>query len=264
MVLHSVVADEFGQSCGLRALDTPLPGLLIPGQETPAVMRVPVPATAGIYQVALFAVSRNARDDDPRKDSDHSSLSAKSSLRLLVEPDAGKSEDPSCAASLQSVHSALVQAGHKQRLPIDYVDVTSGFLAKWKRWIKHKLLGNFKHAYVDVLSRQQSAFNGQTLIVLQELVECCTQLDHAVASKKEGLGIDTKKQGTRPSARADALSLTDFIERTVAVGDAGEFARLVHNLLQRIVETEQRIAALEARVNQPAERERPTAPGHAC
>jgi glycosyltransferase involved in cell wall biosynthesis len=255
MVLRAVVADEFGQSCGLRALDTPLPELLIPGQERPAVMRVPVPATTGVYQVAFFAVSRNAED------AEHFS-SAKSSFRLLVEPKAVNSEDLSCAAWLQSVHSALIQAGHKQRLPIDYIDVTEGFLAKWKRWIKHKLLGNFKHAYVDVLSRQQSAFNSQTLIALQELVECCALLDHAVAAKNEGHGTDTAKHGTRPSA-GDASSLTGFIERTVAAGDAGEFALLVHNLLERIVETEQRIAALEARVNQPQENERFKAQGHA-
>src|SRR5207244_2785670 len=46
--------------------------------------------------------------------------------------------------------------------------------------IKRKLLGNFKHAYVDVLSRQQSAFNTQLLSAVRELAECCATLDHAV------------------------------------------------------------------------------------
>ena len=43
-----------------------------------------------------------------------------------------------------------------QRLPDDYVDVTQGWFARAKHWVKKTLLNNFKRAYVDVLSRQQS------------------------------------------------------------------------------------------------------------
>jgi len=72
-----------------------------------------------------------------------------------------------------------------QRLPDNYLDVTEGWFARGKRWIKRKLLGNFKHAYVDVLSRQQSAVNSQVVTALRELTECCATLDHAVRQLQE-------------------------------------------------------------------------------
>jgi hypothetical protein len=74
----------------------------------------------------------------------------------------------------------LVEAEGCRTLPVEYSDVTEGFLASWKRRIKRKLLGNFKHAYVDVLSRQQSRFNQSVLETLHELAECCALLDQTV------------------------------------------------------------------------------------
>jgi hypothetical protein len=41
------------------------------------------------------------------------------------------------------------------------------------------LLNNFRRAYVDLLSRQQSAFNRNILVVLHELTEWCTRLEQA-------------------------------------------------------------------------------------
>jgi hypothetical protein len=79
------------------------------------------------------------------------------------------------------VQKALPRAHALQQLPADYVDVTEGRAASVKRWIKRKLLNNFKHAYVDVLSRQQSQVNGQVVLMIQQLAECCALLDHAVA-----------------------------------------------------------------------------------
>jgi hypothetical protein len=67
-----------------------------------------------------------------------------------------------------------------QKLPEDYRDVTQGALAGLKLRIKRKLLGNFKKAYVDVLSRQQSACNQHLLEAVQTLTDCCATLDHAV------------------------------------------------------------------------------------
>ena len=58
----------------------------------------------------------------------------------------------------------LPKAHRLQQLPADYVDVTEGRLAPVKRAIKRKLLHNFKHGYVDVLSRQQSQVNGQLIL----------------------------------------------------------------------------------------------------
>jgi hypothetical protein len=90
-----------------------------------------------------------------------------------------------CSLLLGSVRQELEEANRLQHLPDDYLDVTHGALARLKQRIKHKLLHNFKAAYVDVLSRQQSAFNRQLLNVVQELVECCALLDHAVSQLRE-------------------------------------------------------------------------------
>jgi hypothetical protein len=45
----------------------------------------------------------------------------------------------------------------------NYTDVTQGLFAGWKKLARSKLVGNIKKAYVDVLSRQQSACNQQLL-----------------------------------------------------------------------------------------------------
>ncbi|MFL5327966.1 MAG: glycosyltransferase [Gemmataceae bacterium] len=55
------------------------------------------------------------------------------------------------------------------QLPDDYVDVSEGRLARWKRWIKSKLLHNFKVSYVDVVTRQQTRFNRRLLEIIEEL-----------------------------------------------------------------------------------------------
>ena len=81
--------------------------------------------------------------------------------------------------------AALVEAQQLQRLPDDYTDVTGGRFARWKRWIKTKLLGNFKRGYVDVLSRQQSQVNRHMMVALQHLTECCATLDHALRGLQE-------------------------------------------------------------------------------
>jgi hypothetical protein len=69
-----------------------------------------------------------------------------------------------------------------QQLPADYVDVTEGAFASVKRLIKRKALQNFKHAYVDVLSRQQSQVNGHLVLMVQQLAECCAMLDQRLAA----------------------------------------------------------------------------------
>jgi hypothetical protein len=79
---------------------------------------------------------------------------------------------------LEAAQSALAAAQGCRQLPVDYTDVTEGWLARAKRWMKRKLLGNFKHAYVDVLSRQQSDVNRLILRALEELADCCATLDH--------------------------------------------------------------------------------------
>jgi glycosyltransferase involved in cell wall biosynthesis len=247
VLLRSVVLDELGQSSGLPVRDTPLPGLLIPGQEAAAALRVSVPATAGAYQVACFAVFPHAENEAPE-----------SRLRLIVEPASVQTEDRCCAAPLKAVHSALVEAETKKQLPADYLDVTQGFLAKWKSWIKRKLLGNFKRAYVDVLSRQQSAFNRQALTALRELSECCALLDHALATgnpRKDspaayGLAF------TPLEADREISSLVSLIQRSVADGQTTELALLLRQLLAQLGEAQRRCSALEARLDRLEKTER--------
>jgi hypothetical protein len=109
-----------------------------------------------------------------------------SSMRLTVGA-TGAASPQACGLLLDTVQNDLAEADRLQHLPDDYLDVTQGALAKIKRRIKHKLLHNFKVAYVDVLSRQQSAFNRQVLSVVQELAECCALLDHAVQQLQQAL-----------------------------------------------------------------------------
>lgn len=73
----------------------------------------------------------------------------------------------------------LAEAHGLKALPTDYADVTQGFMARWKRLLKQKVLNNFRRAYIDVLSRQQSAFNERVLTALAQLADCCSALGHA-------------------------------------------------------------------------------------
>ena len=103
---------------------------------------------------------------------------------------------------LDEIRTALAEASRCQQLPDDYTDVTEGRFAKWKRWIKRKLLGNFKHAYVDVLSRQQSRFNQKILTALTELADYCATLEHAAGRQESGVrsqesGVRNQESGVR-------------------------------------------------------------------
>jgi hypothetical protein len=196
-VLHCRVVDEQGRTAAEPGTPTPLPGLLRPGRALSAAVPVPVPPVPGVYRVAFWAArieargsrieDRTAGPQDERASEDLGSpiLDPRASilepqsarLRLVVGGAAGEG---CCGPALEAAQAALVEADRLQRLPDDYTDVTEGAFARLKRRIKRKLLGNFKHAYVDVLSRQQSAFNAQLLAAVRELAECCATLDHAV------------------------------------------------------------------------------------
>lgn len=151
----------------------PLPRQLFPGEKVSAVLAASVPQRPGQYTVTLWAES--VLQDAAKND--HQRLT--SSLTLTVTEDQ-TDEEGCCAALLENARLDLDEAGQLQRLPDDYLDLTQGTLAKVKRQIKHKLLNNFKVAYVDVLSHQQSAFNRQVLSVVEELLRCCETLDHAM------------------------------------------------------------------------------------
>jgi hypothetical protein len=132
----------------------------------------------------------------------------------------------------------LVKAAAKQSLPDDYTDVTEGFLASWKRRLKRKLLGNFKHAYVDVLARQQSAFNRYLLTALQEVAECCALLDHA---RRTG-------EGGKIAVTDGPVFLASAIENAVTAGGADDLAVLLHKLLEELADSRTRSAGLEERL----------------
>jgi hypothetical protein len=143
---------------------------------------VPVPAAPGAYRVALWAERGSAEATGDLKEK-----CPPARMRLIVRAGADADGGACCPPLLETVQAALVEADRLRRLPTDYADVTEGAFAAWKRRVKRKLLNNFKVAYVDVLSRQQSAFNDQVLAALGELAECCATLDHAVRGLQERL-----------------------------------------------------------------------------
>jgi glycosyltransferase involved in cell wall biosynthesis len=155
-----------------EAQKTRLSGLLMPGKTQTVAVTVRVPGRPGEYLMRVWM----GREFDKR------TAAAAGNAVLAV----GDTESDACAATfLETAQQALVEIEQRRELPDDYLDVTCGRLARWKRWIKHKLLGNFKRGYVDVLSRQQSQVNSQILLSLQQLTECCATLDHVVRSLQE-------------------------------------------------------------------------------
>src|SRR5262249_27600500 len=152
--------------------DTPLPGLLLPGRALAAAVPVPVPTQPGKYSV-VFRAEYVQNGALPRRKSQTTNGDPQATLRLIVDREPALAPAGCCAPLLETVQGALVRATQLQALPNDYVDITEGWFASCKRWLKRKLLNNFKRAYVDPLSRQQSAFNHEVLHALHELGECC-------------------------------------------------------------------------------------------
>jgi Arc/MetJ-type ribon-helix-helix transcriptional regulator len=209
-----------------QRLQTLLPSVIVPGEEVAVVVRVRVPEFPGRYRVEIRCQEITADTAEGPPDA-------------IVELVVAASEDAvagSCGPLLQAAGAALAEADRRQELPDDYVDVTEGRLSGIKRQIKQKLLGNFKHAYVDVLSRRQSAFNRAMLEAVQEALECCALLDHAVsASTPRGLERLT-----------ETWSLT--IERAVASGRAHEVSDIIKDLLQEVAASRFRQDLLESRI----------------
>jgi glycosyltransferase involved in cell wall biosynthesis len=232
---HAVVADGPGRFV-LRARvvpagrpadtfldgpETPLPGLLMPGHTLAAAVPVPVPNTPGTYDATFRAIRAEGPSGKGREGPAMPPVESGQPLRLVVAGEAGQGDERCCAPLLASVHEALAEAHRLRRLPDTYTDVTTGWLASWKRWVKRKLLGNFQRAYVDVLSRQQSAYNQQVLTALNELAECCATLESAAAWERS--------RAERP-------------------GGEVPLAELVHELARQLEESRRRCAALERRL----------------
>jgi hypothetical protein len=168
---------------------TDLPDLLVPGAVRTAMLLVPVPPESGTYDLLLWA-------EHPGGDRRLASEPTRSGLLVGTTP----ANVSGLLPLLDGVRGLLIDAQRIQRLPDDYLDVTQGWLARWKRWTKKTLLNNFKRAYVDVLSRQQSRLNQQLVAAVAQLAECCATLDHAVRSQQARLdrldaSADNREQG---------------------------------------------------------------------
>jgi len=190
--------------------DVPLPGLLMPGCAVTVAVPVPVPRTAGTYRVLLDVVRPQAEAIGrlPLPERFRRILPRGASVRLTVT---SSSADrlPAAMPMSEALQAALLSAEQLQRLPDDYCDVTQGRLAAWKRRIKEKLLNNFKRAYVDVLSRQQSAFNRNMLSAVEELAESLAALWQEVEQRLAG--ARRQAEGVE-----DAASAKDEVGRPVA------------------------------------------------
>jgi hypothetical protein len=143
-----------------------------------------VPDRPGAYRLRLWI---------ERKGTEPKAAPVAVELPLTVGTDASAAPAACASVFLDSVQQTLPKTHDLAQLPKDYVDVCEGRFGPVKRLIKRKLLNNFKHAYVDVLSRQQSQVNGQVVLMIQQLAECCAMLDHAVAGLHQRLdGLEAK------------------------------------------------------------------------
>lgn len=162
-MLHWQVGEMEGTSA--------LPGVLLPGETRPASLTIELPTHGEPFNVQLWATCAGCEIRESR-----------TSLTLHVAS-TGVASSP----LLEDVARALAEAQRWQRLPDNYVDVTEGWFARCKRWCKRKLLGNFKHAYVDVLSRQQSHVNENLVLLCHSLAEHNAALEQALERVQEKL-----------------------------------------------------------------------------
>lgn len=152
---------------------TELPGLLVPRAKAPAALTLALPRRFGRERVYLWAGPPDATEIPD----DATELIVEASER---EPGFSQEAPPASGTYLDMARRALAAALPLQKLPDDYVDVTEGWFRRLKRWLKQKLLGNFRRAYVDVLSRQQSQVNRELLIALTQMTQHCATLEHAL------------------------------------------------------------------------------------
>jgi glycosyltransferase involved in cell wall biosynthesis len=169
-VLAGEIVDAAGIVVQKIAKAAALPGLLQPGGAVSASISLVAPAAPGAYSVRIWAQSVGVHAKR---------RSAIASFELTVGAES-QPADGGCSDLLAEVNSALAEADGLRALPDNYLDVTQGAFSGFKSQIKQKLLGNFKKAYVDVLSRQQTQCNSQLLAAVQTLAECCATLDHAL------------------------------------------------------------------------------------
>ncbi len=208
--VHGHMRDSNGNSNDLG--DMALPTILLTGRKVNLAFPVRIPTEPGAYQIQFDAARAGTTPDKLM------SFREDSMLTLVVRADLIPAAENGCSAEfLSELRTLLATAQKLQSLPDDYTDVTQGRFAKWKAWIKKKLLGNFKQAYVDVLSRQQSAFNQKILASLQEIAECCATLDSAVSTTPKLTSQTdelTKLRAELKEAREDIRTLAQQLDAT--------------------------------------------------
>lgn len=206
-LVSEVVDQAAGKLIGAHER-TELPAPLAPGRTQPAAVAVTLPSQPGNYQIVLRAESSLARNRRPRQHV----------LPLVVGVNEATSPAVATGTFLESIQAALAEAHRLQHLPDDYLDVTEGRFARWKRWLKQKLLGNFKKAYVDVLSRRQTEVNRNLVLSVQQLAEYCATLEHALQSLQQR--IDTAAPVTlSPRTEVEGISPCTAV-RDIATEDA--------------------------------------------
>ena len=132
---------------------------LPPGGKALVYLPVPVPAVEGRYQVEIETLQN------------WPGQTLCQPLTLEVSQQPADVRFPRVVAAVADIRSRLAQLAAIRQLPDDYVDISHGLLARWKVWLKQKLLHNFRTAYVDVLAQQQSQVNDMILAILGQLVE---------------------------------------------------------------------------------------------
>jgi glycosyltransferase involved in cell wall biosynthesis len=152
--------QELGEGCrGHRGRSVWLTEHLPPGGKALVYLPVPVPAVEGRYQVEIETLQN------------WPGQTLCQPLTLEVSQQPADVRFPRVVAAVADIRSRLAQLAAIRQLPDDYVDISHGLLARWKVWLKQKLLHNFRTAYVDVLAQQQSQVNDMILAILGQLVE---------------------------------------------------------------------------------------------
>jgi glycosyltransferase involved in cell wall biosynthesis len=104
-------------------------------------------------------------------------LTPESGLPLEVPLSMSEPREEGLSQLLDMADTAVAAAESHRALPTDFVDVTEGLFAPLKRWLKRKLLGNFKVGYIDVANRQQAEVNRNLVDAVRQLAECCRELE---------------------------------------------------------------------------------------
>lgn len=190
-----------------RPTATPLPKLLVPGQELLATAAIRVPPEPGAYRLAVaFGPPGKPPKLRPR-------------FPFQVA-ESGAAADDVSASFLEAAKAALAETHRQRTLPTEYADVTQGFLAPLKAWVKQKVLHNFRKAYMEPLARQQSAVNEGLLTALCRLTEAAAaQAGAAQAARAPAEAGDDAKRLRRRIRRLEA-AVAELAKAIAALAEA--------------------------------------------